>query len=1171
MKVARIKFILFLCFCWGSSHAQIGASLGMDQRIYKTSHHSPEAAALGKYGEIPVSLHTGVPDISVPIYLIELPDLQIPISLNYHAGGIKVEEVASNVGLGWSLSYGGVINQVKNGMNDFTWNLGWLHTSEKVDSMMSLNDEFVNNNLESSLTPAFSYAIRSSLKHVDSEADLFSYSFPGQSGKFYFNQSAKCFFMPKNKNRLELSQGGTSPVADNITITDEKGNRFIFSDIVSTTIVKHGSSQGNLSPAIAWAALNLDNNDYNYSYYLTQIITKNSDTVKYTYAPGSSIFRNQYTESRSKNIPGGMCPEQEGSITYTESFAGELRVTEIITSRGQKVQFTYDPTARRDLNGSNTALKGIKILSDNKIIKEYSLTHDYFNGTFTSTSPDDFRLKLLSVTESGKPAYNFKYKEGIPNRLSFAQDHWGYYNAAGNTTLLPLNITKGFFTGANREVTTWAANVGVLEEMEYPTGGKTVFDYESNDCKIHDTVTVITPAAARALSAPGEAVEVSITIPPGAYEIKAFWNAPNVTGTEYVRLVSPTTSYVLNCTASSPVNGVEHNIPPGNYAIQVYEDVNSSSNYYFRLTWNESHEVDTTYNRLVGGLRVKSIKSFSNKSDQTPAVSKFYSYKSFGNPAYSSGLPGLLPKYEYMTRASYSTDGGVVNSICPYINQVSSSVTPLGIFQGGNVAYDNIAVSEDSLGHNGLSRYYYRNSDYFKGFDVFPFSPMMFKDWKNGRLEQTVQTGKSASTAFNVAKSRNEYYTDEHDSSSDVLNILYGIEYILKAGGSETTPATYTVKFGLATYYHFSGESRIVKEEKIDFSSQSQQDSIVTVKRYYYDNASHPFPTRMETESSNKLLLTKVKYPLDYDTSAITNAADKGITLLARRNILSAPVETYAQVRKNGSNDSLTTAGVLNYYNPNKPLLDSIAVLNIGSPISSFVPSSIVGGSLNKSAYYKTEAIVSLYDDRSNVLEQRFKNKSTTESLIWDYKQQYPVAQVQNATYGDIAFTSFEAEGKGNWSFSGTVGADITAPTGRKVYNISTGAISKSVSAAQTYIVSYWTTSATPYAITGTQSGYPIMLRSYNGWNYYEHKVAGVSSISLSGNGYIDELRLYPSNAQMATYTYDPHIGITSECSAAGKIQYYQYDALNRLYVIKDQFGKILKQYDYQYQVPITQ
>jgi hypothetical protein len=43
---------------------------------------SPNAAALGKYGEIPVSYYTGVPNISIPIYEIKTRDLSLPISLS---------------------------------------------------------------------------------------------------------------------------------------------------------------------------------------------------------------------------------------------------------------------------------------------------------------------------------------------------------------------------------------------------------------------------------------------------------------------------------------------------------------------------------------------------------------------------------------------------------------------------------------------------------------------------------------------------------------------------------------------------------------------------------------------------------------------------------------------------------------------------------------------------------------------------------------------------------------------------------------------------------------------------------------------------------------------------------------------------------------------------------
>ena len=56
---------------------------------------SPTAAALGKYGDVPVGLYTGIPSINIPLYEINDGPLNLPISLNYHAGGIKVEEVAS--------------------------------------------------------------------------------------------------------------------------------------------------------------------------------------------------------------------------------------------------------------------------------------------------------------------------------------------------------------------------------------------------------------------------------------------------------------------------------------------------------------------------------------------------------------------------------------------------------------------------------------------------------------------------------------------------------------------------------------------------------------------------------------------------------------------------------------------------------------------------------------------------------------------------------------------------------------------------------------------------------------------------------------------------------------------------------------------------------------------
>lgn len=46
---------------------------------------SPNAAAFGKYVDIPVSLHTGVPNISIPLHTVSVGNLSVPISLNYHS------------------------------------------------------------------------------------------------------------------------------------------------------------------------------------------------------------------------------------------------------------------------------------------------------------------------------------------------------------------------------------------------------------------------------------------------------------------------------------------------------------------------------------------------------------------------------------------------------------------------------------------------------------------------------------------------------------------------------------------------------------------------------------------------------------------------------------------------------------------------------------------------------------------------------------------------------------------------------------------------------------------------------------------------------------------------------------------------------------------------------
>jgi YD repeat-containing protein len=70
---------------------------------------------------------------------------------------------------------------------------------------------------------------------------------------------------------------------------------------------------------------------------------------------------------------------------------------------------------------------------------------------------------------------------------------------------------------------------------------------------------------------------------------------------------------------------------------------------------------------------------------------------------------------------------------------------------------------------------------------------------------------------------------------------------------------------------------------------------------------------------------------------------------------------------------------------------------------------------------------------------------------------------------------------------------------------------------------------------------------------------------TLSEGDAIDEVRIYPSDAMMTTYTYEPLVGLTSETDPNGKSVFYEYDPLHRLRLIRDEDKNILKKICYNY------
>lgn len=95
---------------------------------------------------------------------------------------------------------------------------------------------------------------------------------------------------------------------------------------------------------------------------------------------------------------------------------------------------------------------------------------------------------------------------------------------------------------------------------------------------------------------------------------------------------------------------------------------------------------------------------------------------------------------------------------------------------------------------------------------------------------------------------------------------------------------------------------------------------------------------------------------------------------------------------------------------------------------------------------------------------------------------------------------------------------------------------------SKTYVLEYWS------------------LDVNNVWQFISTEY---TSATLSGT--IDDIRIYPKDAFMTNYVYDPVVGITSAIDENGKTLYYDYDNFGRLLKVRNDKGRIEKQYTYNY------
>ena len=1061
--IKRKTVILWIIFIFLNISAYAQSS--PEPNLSNVNPPSPNAASLGQFGNYPTTLYNGLVDISIPIYNIKTPRFNIPVSLSYHASGIKVTEVASWVGLGWALNTGGEITRQVMGNPDDESN-GYLSSGNEVKNANSLQLTQSNSDI--------SYIQNVLNGTYDGEPDIFSYMFPGGEGHFLFNgDKVSLIKIPEDKNKI------TVDFPDNrITIVDENGNTYIFgTSLAGQKYIETSTTYGpsTVGPDnSAWMLADIisaDKSDtikfnYNSSYSATYEDIYNywtvSDNHMYTDekdAYGNEICPPVYQSSHGNNVQGTI-----------ETFNTEYKLNEIDFKNG-KIAFLGVP---------DTALQKIIVYNYDQSansyqpIKTVTLYHSYFNNN------DRLKLDSLQITGTGiaqPETYKFSYDPTLlPTGTSLLQDYWGYYNSNPGTTLMPQmqtefiedhgtsygNITVG---DANRSADTSRVKACSLERIYYPTGGYTQFVYESNQFDLNNVITY-----------------------GGGLRIKEILNYDGMSSKPQIT--------------------------------------------YFKYGINECGYGDFN----IPGPSIQGALTYSSEIE-------LYNYNN------GTGCP-----VETMRQRTYSSTPDY-------------SFNPL---DGSPIFYPT--VTEYKIDSNGMSdgKTVY-NYEYFPDILNF-FVPMSNKThiqtyiWRRGHLLDKTVYDKNNNVLYREHNTYSIFDEKLYDSISIVANehIYYG-----ESPWNAYTTADPNIQNGMlyqyGSYSIQTGLELLTNNTKSTYNQNDPSKSITETTTYTYDTSNYQPSSITITNSKGENDITHLTYPTDYSiTGTPVISAAAGLQNLQNNHVISPVIEKYLQKQHADGSDLRTVTGILTTFKQNAPLPDSVFYLSLSSPSYNFSPAQITYNSLNKNGSYIPMIVSDQYDNSGNILQQH-KVGDALHSYIWDYDNAYPTASVVNAAESDIAYTSFEADGKGNWTFSGTPASTDGGITGVMSYPIFGNPITKSgLTASDSYIVSYWMKAGGASVSGGTQSN-AITGKTINGWTYYQVTITGTTGITITGSGYMDELRLYPADAKMTTYTYEPLVGITGECSADNKIQYYDYDGLGRLQDIKDEDGNIIKTYGYHY------
>lgn len=708
---------------------------------------SPNVASLNKFIDVPVSHYTGIPKINVPIYTIDLPQMQLPISLNYHAGGLRVEEHSSWVGAGWSLSAGGNVSRTVRGLPDeadvafkrgwFTSEASGLFNSSGLILMDSIFSCYAPNYSENGATWSGAAAIRADTLAkgwIDSEPDVYHYSLPSGGGKFIFTRNRSLYKLDNDNFSITQHpfQSGTLP---NYPSEADYSWKIVGPDGVQYTFEK--TEKTNVSSDCGGADSPYDGPnglDYYQSAWLLTKMSINGDSIVFEYESDNLSYDQRLSSTQNFKVPGGgggSAPT--GSHCYNNTLVTSYRLSKITASNGITVDFIEQETGTRsDLSGSKR-LTRINIKKGSQYIRGFEIDTDSYFAT-------DNKLKLSAITpidENGntEAGYSFDYYDEsiVPDADSRGQDYWGFFNGSSSTgSLIPEYKDDKFHfneNGVNRNPSLTHTRAGTLQKIIYPTGGYTEFEYELHSRFNNDKKETFIHSI--------EAIGSSSS--PDEQFSSVFFVAQNCSATIDDNVVqNGETKYAYleddlgNIIVLNDVFGGNRKVlPSGSYRLHAYNEEDATTS---KITIE--YEQPDPGEENVGGLRVSKVsnsegneKTFAYVDTNGVSTGVLYAPPSFVGSV-QTNYPGLMSGI-----VCNDNDGDYPPF--SWLSLSDKSQIPGVTYQGSHIGYSRVIEAEQlASGHqNGMTIYEFVNQS-STIYNDFPMVPAADLSYKNGKIKK---------------------------------------------------------------------------------------------------------------------------------------------------------------------------------------------------------------------------------------------------------------------------------------------------------------------------------------------------------------------------------------------------------------------------------------------------